>query len=74
MLTIEPIKFTYTAYVEWIKRTKNVRDIAASLRYDCSNASPAAFMTMEELGFIVFTPDCWMTAANMIVNNKIIEI
>lgn len=48
--------------------------IGDMLKAGCMNQNPAAFKTMEELGFEVFTDDCWTQAGEMILSNEKIEV
>lgn len=75
-MTTERIEFTYRAYVEQLKQVGNNKPswVANHLRNDCMYQSESAFKTMEELGFKTFTEDCWLQAAEMILNNDKIEI
>lgn len=79
-MTTEKIQFTHQAYVGWLKKivilsgldgAKTVGDI---LKNDCNYQHPAAFKTMEELGFEVFTDDVWQEAGELILSNEKIVI
>lgn len=79
-MTIEKIQFTHQAYVQWLKTIvilsgldgpKTVGDI---LENDCKYKHPAAFKTMEELGFETFTEESFELAGEMILENERIEI
>lgn len=44
------------------------------LKNDCRDCNPAAFETMQDLGFDVFTDEVWLQAGELILNSEKITL